>query len=100
VIRVVLTLTSAWLRNGRDALRRRLPPGRSFDVHSLMKPPWIVAPTFPGNSMYWRMGGEQYFFAVRDMYAALTPSEQAAYDRAYPEPPDWAGYFRPARKGA
>lgn len=83
----------------RDSIWRRFPPPRRFDPQALLKPPWIVKPEWPSDSMGWRMGGEQYFFAVRDMYRALTPPQQAAYDRAFPEPPGWTGYFDTARRG-
>lgn len=92
---------SNFLAGLRDTLWRCLPPPpRDFDVSALLKPPWIVKPEWPGNSMGWRMGGEQYFFAVRKMYGELSPPEQAAYDRAYPEPPDWQGYFKHDCRGS
>jgi hypothetical protein len=83
----------------RDRIWRRLPaPGR-FDPEAMLKPPWIVQPDWPADSIGWRMGGEDYFFAVRHMYRALTPPEQAAYDRAYPAPPGWERYLHAARRG-
>jgi hypothetical protein len=88
-----------FLARSRDTLWRLLPPPRGFDVSTLLKPPWIVKPDWPGDSMGWRMGGEQYFFAVRSMYEGLSPAEQAAYDRVYPEPPGWEGYLKHGRRG-
>lgn len=96
---LLLAAIRYWLGFWRDTVWRWLPPPRGFDPVSLLKPPWIVKPEWPSDSLGWRMGGEEYFFAVRSMYEALSPSEQAAYDRAYPEPAGWEGYFKSSRRG-
>ncbi len=85
-------------RRLRDTVRRALPPPRGFDPAAL-PPPWILRPDWPADSIGWRMGGEALFHAVRDRYAALSPAEQAAYERAHPIPPEWHGYLDAARKG-
>lgn len=86
-------------RTLRDTVRRALPPPRGFDPAALLPPPWIARPDWPGDSIGWRMGGEAYFHEARARYAALTPAEQAAYERAFPVPPDWRGYLDARRKG-
>lgn len=91
--------TPALLPRLVDTFRRLLPPSRSFDVKAVLPPPWIVAPEWPADSMGWRMGGEAHFFAVQDAYKALTPAEQAAYERAYPPPAGWEQYLDRHRRG-
>ncbi len=83
----------------RDTCWRCLPPSRKFDVSTLPKPPWIVKPEWPPDSLGWRMGGEQYLFELRNLYAELSATDQAAYERAYPVPPGWRGYLAWKRKG-
>jgi len=83
----------------RDRIWRLLPASREFDPHKLLPPPWVAKPEWPADSMGWRMGGEQYFYAVRDMYAALSPPEQAAYERAFPAPAGWEQYLQRQRRG-
>lgn len=86
-------------RRLRDTVRRMLPAPRGFDPGALPPPPWIARPDWPSDSIGWRMGGEAYFLQVRERYSALTPAEQAAYERAFPVPPGWERYLDRARKG-
>jgi hypothetical protein len=83
----------------RDTLWRMMPPARSFDLSKIPPPPWVVRPDWPPDSLGWRMGGEQYFYAVREAYAVLLPPEQAAYERAYPQRQDWKGFYERGRRG-
>ena len=89
---------SIFARRFRDTVRRHLPPPRDFDPAAL-PPPWVVRPDWHADSIGWRMGGEVYFHQVRDRYAALSPAEQAAFERTFPVPPGWQGYLDASRKG-
>ena len=98
-LRYLLVRLAMLGRQLRDTVRRALPPDRGFDPRALPPPPWVARPDWPGDSIGWRMGGEAYFLQARQRYAALTPAEQAAYERAFPVPPGWEGYLDRSRKG-
>jgi hypothetical protein len=86
-------------RRLRDTVRRGLPAPHGFDPRALPPPSWIARPDWPSDSIGWRMGGEAHFLLARERYAALTPSGQAAHERAFPVPPGWEGYVDSGRKG-
>ncbi len=37
--------------------------------------------------------GEDYKFDFWEMFSALSPEEQDAYERAHPEPEEWKGFY-------
>jgi hypothetical protein len=64
-----------------------------------MEPPWIAIPDIPRFSAGWRMGGgEDYKWAFWEMFQALSPGEQEAYELANPEPEGWTGYYDQIRR--
>jgi ribA/ribD-fused uncharacterized protein len=59
-----------------------------------MPPPWMRHPDIPRGSLGWRMGyGEGYQYAWSDWYGALSKAERAEYQRLFPEPVTWPGYY-------
>lgn len=42
-------------------------------------------------------GGEDYKWDFWEMFSALSPAEQEAYERANPEPEEWKGYYSQIR---
>lgn len=59
-----------------------------------MKPPWKEYPDVPMTSAGWRMGhGESYMQRWNAWYRALTPDERCTYQKAWCEPPGWAGFY-------
>jgi hypothetical protein len=96
---------SRWLviRFGRPARARpylaEIAAPRKFDPQKLLPPPWIVKPDRPPDSIGWRMGGEQHFWAVQEIYGSLTPPEQAAHDKVFPAPAEWSVYLQRVRRG-
>lgn len=57
-------------------------------------PPWQKYPTIPIGSLGWRMGhGEEYWYAWQDWYAGLATDQRHRYQKQYPEPSGWEGFY-------
>lgn len=60
----------------------------------ILPPPWIAYPHIERYSIGWRMGyGEDYIFRWGEWYDALGEAEQKEYQRLFPEPVIWQGYW-------
>lgn len=58
------------------------------------KPVWAAFPLIPWGSIGWRMGhGEVYWDQWVKWFRAISPAEQEAYQREWPEPSNWAGFY-------
>jgi hypothetical protein len=59
-----------------------------------MVPPWLKYPDLPRLSLGWRMGrGEEHYNTVYRQFSRLSPEEQDDYQRRFPEPTDWHGWY-------
>ena len=73
--------------------RSRLSADSSPDGQML--PPWLEIPEYERFSLGWRMGGgEDYLCAFFDFYKSLSEEEREAYAQRYPEPEEWANYYK------
>jgi hypothetical protein len=69
----------------------------SESANGRLQPPWLVYPHIQFASIGWRMGpGEDYWVKFDAWYAALSGTERDQYERDYPEPKSWDGFY--ARK--
>ncbi|MDE7030825.1 MAG: NADAR family protein [Lachnospiraceae bacterium] len=60
----------------------------------MMLPLWLACPKIARYSIGWRMGyGEDYAFKWHNWYQSLPAKEQAAYQKLFPEPPTWKGFW-------
>lgn len=60
----------------------------------LLPPPWIAFPEIERYSIGWRMGyGEDYMDQWSTWFQGLTKEEQDAYQKLFPEPATWKGYW-------
>ncbi|MCO7187186.1 MULTISPECIES: hypothetical protein [unclassified Pseudoalteromonas] len=59
-------------------------------------PPWEKYPEHEPGSLFWRMGiGEEYLTDYIGVYFEhSSQAEINAYKLKYPEPPDWAGWYK------
>lgn len=56
-------------------------------------PPWLQF-GYPRISIGWRMGpGEDYMAAFRSRFSALSPRDHKAFQKRYPEPEEWMGFY-------
>ncbi|MFI4934522.1 MAG: hypothetical protein ACHP7N_07885 [Caulobacterales bacterium] len=59
-----------------------------------MEPPWIAHPEIQLGSIGWRMGyGEEYWDRFDRWYKALTAARRDQYERDFPEPDMWVGFY-------
>lgn len=60
----------------------------------IMPPPWIAFPEIERYSIGWRMGyGEAYIDKWGTWFESLTEEEVSAYQKLFPEPVTWKGYW-------
>ena len=60
----------------------------------LMRPPWAQYPDRPLASMFWRQGSGEWYISQFAAWWAVQPAvARARLAAAYPEPPDWAGFW-------
>lgn len=60
----------------------------------IMPPPWIAFPKIERYSIGWRMGyGESYIDKWGAWFESLTEEEVSAYQKLFPEPVTWKGYW-------
>ncbi|MBG6148662.1 hypothetical protein IWQ51_006829 [Labrenzia sp. EL_142] len=66
-----------------------------FDLEGeVPRPPWIVYPTLHKYSIHWRMGkGEDYRSQFVDWFSKLSSFERLEYQKMYPLPDSWSGYY-------
>lgn len=77
----------------------RLNPGKVESAAS--KPPWVSIPGHPMGDPIWRMGSaEDLRREFRKKHSAMTPSEQAEFEKNFPEPDGWEGYYQMLRDRA
>lgn len=59
-----------------------------------MAPPWFMYPYISRYSIGWRMeSGEGYIFKFGEWYCALSNEEQKQYQRMFPTPKGWVGWY-------
>lgn len=70
-------------------------PDPDPDAEGLRLPPWRKYPNIPRGSIGWRMGfGEEHWDEFYEWWL-LQPEETRTRIRVkYPEPPEWAGFYR------
>ena len=57
-------------------------------------PLWLALPAIPRYSIGWRMGdGDSYSWDFSEWWDALSPAAQQEYQRRYPEPAGWRGWY-------
>jgi hypothetical protein len=57
-------------------------------------PLWLWAPDIPRYSIGWRMGaGDTYSWEFYKWWETLSPAAQQEYQKRYPEPIDWRGWY-------
>jgi hypothetical protein len=62
-------------------------------------PLWMEYPGEGRLSMCWRMGGgEDYVREWGQWYDSLTPEDRKKYQRKYPEPEEWRGFYSSAKE--
>lgn len=67
----------------------------------VQKPVWLVFPKIPWGSIGWRMGaGEDYWQAWTLWFKAQPAEARKSYERAWPEPEGWAGFYGFVETGA
>lgn len=58
-----------------------------------MVPPWDYY-DIPAGSIGWRMGyGEEYMYKFWNWYTALLPGDKQQFQRLFPTPPEWEGFY-------
>lgn len=60
----------------------------------ILPPPWLAYPEIERYSIGWRMGyGESYIMKWSTWLNTLSPDETAEYQKLFPEPVTWSGYW-------
>ena len=68
---------------------------RMIKARKQMEPPWLAFPDIPSVSIGWRMGGGESFLMTWDRwYKRISEEERIEYQRSYPEPPSWDGFYK------
>lgn len=63
--------------------------------HHILLPPWLAYPYIERYSIGWRMGaGEDYILRWAEWYDTLGEEGQTEYQKLFPEPLTWKGYFQ------
>lgn len=66
-----------------------------YDINNPMAPPWLMYPHIRNGSIGWRMGyGEDYIYEFIDWYFALTEDEKKQFQRLFPTPKGWLGWYK------
>jgi len=61
---------------------------------NILLPPWLAYPKIERYSIGWRMGsGEDYMEKWSRWYQKLSAKQSADYQRLFPEPPTWKGFW-------
>ena len=61
----------------------------------ILLPLWLAFPKIERYSIGWRMGyGEDYAFQWHDWFQTLSSEEQTEYEKLFPEPPTWKGFWK------
>jgi hypothetical protein len=65
------------------------------DADGNLMPPWLALPLIPHGSIGWRMGvGEGYLDDLRRWWVGQPIEARLRLREAYPEPPEWTGFWR------
>lgn len=65
-----------------------------LEEKKLLPPPWLAYPEIERYSIGWRMGyGESYIIKWGDWYDNLPEKEAEEYQKLFPEPVTWRGYW-------
>ncbi len=65
-----------------------------LEEKKLLPPPWLAYPEIERYSIGWRMGyGESYIIKWGDWYNNLPEKEAEEYQKLFPEPVTWRGYW-------
>ncbi|MFG6368911.1 MAG: NADAR family protein [Lachnospiraceae bacterium] len=61
----------------------------------ILPPLWLAYPEIARYSIGWRMGyGEDYIYQWNEWFRTLSLEEQSTYEKQFPEPPMWKGFWR------
>jgi hypothetical protein len=64
------------------------------ELQNAKLPLWLALPDIPRYSIGWRMGeGDTYSWDFSQWWEALSPAAQQEYQRLYPEPVGWRGWY-------
>ena len=67
---------------------------KKYDLNNPMAPLWLMYPHIGRCSIGWRMGyGEEYKYAFGEWYDSLSLDEQKLYQKMFPEPTGWLGWY-------
>ena len=65
------------------------------------KPPWVIHPGYERASMGWRMGnGEDFMVSFRTWFSRLSQDQQHRFERDFPEPKGWNGFYNSVRQNS
>lgn len=65
------------------------------ELLKVMLPLWLALPDIPRYSIGWRMGeGDDYSWEFSKWWDGLSLPAQQEYQRRYPEPVGWQGWYR------
>lgn len=93
--KIILKLNSQ--QNQNSYLDDSVP---KYDDENLMVPPWVKFPNLKHSSMGWRMGvGEAYKDDFQSWFISQLRETELKIIKKYPEPSEWAGYYKELKKG-
>jgi len=65
-----------------------------YDIKKPMASPWLMYPHISRYSIGWRMGyGENYICEFGEWFSSLTLDQQNDYQKLFPEPIGWLGWY-------
>jgi hypothetical protein len=62
--------------------------------------PWARHPSLPRGGAWYAGEPGEHFVRFFLFFSAMSPDEQAAFERAHPEPPQWRGFYEMIRTTA
>ncbi|MGI4863496.1 MAG: hypothetical protein ACRYFZ_06200 [Janthinobacterium lividum] len=67
------------------------------ELLNALLPLWLAFPAIPRYSIGWRMGeGDSYSWEFSKWWKKLSPAAQQEYQKLYPEPIGWRGWYAEA----